>query len=154
MTSALQTHSVTLLSEEHLPALLVLEKMCFGKAWSLEQLRACRHPPYLLLGILAGNSLQGYVSAQIIAPEMEILNVAVTPACRGQGLGRKLITHALEAGRNNSATICHLEVAADNLPALRLYAGLAFSITGTRKGYYQERGQSVDALTMAKHLLP
>ncbi len=154
MTSAPRNHSVTLLTEEHLPAVLALERMCFSQTWSGEQLRSCCRSPYLLLGAISPDAMHGYISAQIIAPEMEILNVAVAPAYRGQGLGRKLVAHALKAGRSHGATICHLEVAADNLPALRLYAGLAFNITGTRKGYYQEHGQRVDALTMAKHLLP
>jgi ribosomal-protein-alanine N-acetyltransferase len=47
------------------------------------------------------------------------------------------------------AKTVHLEVAADNIPALVLYHRLGFKEAGRRKDYYERADGSVDALRLA-----
>lgn len=147
--------SIVSLSAADLPDVLALEKECFSKPWTMGQMQSSLgRKSFSLLGAKGASGLLGYVSLQIIAPELEILNIAVHPAFRGQGVGRGLAFTALQLGFKQGATTCYLEVAADNSPALRLYKGLGFAATGTRKGYYQEAGRNVDAVIMFKTLSP
>jgi ribosomal-protein-alanine N-acetyltransferase len=147
---------VVLLSDVDLPDVLALERTCFVKTWSLEQLQAgFRQGILILLGAKSPEGLVGYVGFQVVAPDMELLNVAVLPAWRGRGLGRDLVQAALVLGLKQGAKSCFLEVAADNTPALSLYRSLGFAITGIRRNYFQEKdrsSESVDALMLRKEL--
>jgi len=58
-----------------------------------------------------------------------------------------------DAVRRAGATRLFLEVAADNQPALGLYAKLGFTEVGRRNAYYERAGADpVAALQLAKHL--
>jgi GNAT superfamily N-acetyltransferase len=56
-----------------------------------------------------------------------LYDVAVPPAARGQGLGRRLCEHLLAQAREAGARIGYLQVEADNAPARSIYARLGFS---------------------------
>jgi len=144
---------LVLLSEVDLPDVLALERSCFKKIWSLEQLRSsfCRGS-LILLGAKNPERLLGYVAFQIVESDMELLNVAVLPAWRSQGLGRDLVRAALKFGLEQGVKACFLEAAADNIPALSLYRGLGFTTTGIRRNYFQEQGRNLDAVMMSKEL--
>ena len=62
--------------------------------------------------------------------EWELLNLAVDPAFRRRGAGRRLVS-ALPAGR------VFIEVRASNAAAQALYAASGFTVIGRRRGYYQ-----------------
>jgi ribosomal-protein-alanine N-acetyltransferase len=86
-------------------------------------------------GVFVHFTPDGFVMARAAGGEAEILTLAVIPAARGQGLGRRLLqsaaTHAASLGAQNM----FLEVGADNPAALALYAGLGFARVGQRKAY-------------------
>ncbi len=90
---------------------------------------------------------------QILPPEAELLTIAVHPDAQGRSLGRDLLAEALEVARSAGCAVVHLEVAADNAPALALYVGAGFRETGRRRGYYaRTSGQWIDALVMSVSL--
>lgn len=85
----------------------------------------------------------GFIALRSITPdEREILNVAVDPAERRQGIGKSLVAAALEEldGR------CFLEVRESNQAAIQLYQQLGFSPMGVRRNYYQPGGESAIVL--------
>jgi len=93
---------------------------------------------------------QGFLLARAIADEAEILTLAVMPAARQQGIAFRLLagfkTVAVERGVNTA----FLEVAADNEPALTLYAKAGFTPTAARKAYYaRPGGKAVDAVILS-----
>ncbi|QYR23505.1 GNAT family N-acetyltransferase [Paenibacillus sp. sptzw28] len=55
-----------------------------------------------------------------------LYDIVVDPAFRNRGFGEQLILHLLQWGRANGAGNCYLLVAADNIPAVRLYEKLGF----------------------------
>ncbi len=55
-----------------------------------------------------------------------ILSVYVTEACRGQGLGRLLMSRAEDWARENGLTSIGLSVAAHNIGAITLYERLGY----------------------------
>lgn len=91
----------------------------------------------------------GFILARVAGGEGEILTLAVHPACRRQGFARRLVCAALDEARARGAGAMFLEVAADNLPALALYAGLGFIRCGARRDYY---GPGRHAVLMRREL--
>lgn len=79
----------------------------------------------------------GFVFARLIKPEFEILNVAVLPEFKKQGIGRKLFERTLENAIKNDCQKCWLEVRESNRSARTFYEKLNFRIVGRRKKYYQ-----------------
>jgi ribosomal-protein-alanine N-acetyltransferase len=78
----------------------------------------------------------GFISARLIAPEMEIFNIAVLPEFRKQGIGGKLFGQILDCAVKNEAKVCWLEVRESNKIARKFYENLKFEIVGKRKNYY------------------
>lgn len=58
--------------------------------------------------------------------EFEVAKMAVTPECRGAGVGRKLLQAVIEAGRSAGAKRLSLETNHVLEPAIRLYESLGF----------------------------
>jgi ribosomal-protein-alanine N-acetyltransferase len=87
----------------------------------------------------------GFILCRNVVDEAEIVTLAVTPAARRQGLGRRLVEAAGALLAELGAATLFLEVSADNPPAINLYTGLGFEQVGQRKGYYADGS---DALVM------
>ena len=84
---------------------------------------------------VVNGSVAGFLVSRQTAPgEREILNIAVAPYQRRQGLARRLLE--LELANAPGAT-WFLEVRASNVPALNLYQQLGFSTVGRREAYYE-----------------
>lgn len=91
----------------------------------------------------------GYAGTFAVGPEVDVQTVAVAADAQGRGIGRLLVQHLVEHARQAGARVLHLEVRADNAPALALYERLGFVATGRRRDYY---GRGRDALLMSRQL--
>ncbi len=80
--------------------------------------------------------ITGFIVARRIANDLEILNFAVRPTARRQGMGAALLGEALRWAGTFSAGQAFLEVRASNLAALRFYEQHKFQVTGRRPSYY------------------
>lgn len=60
------------------------------------------------------------------ADEYEVAKMAVTPACRGKGVGRKLLQAIVETARSTGARRLYLETNHILTPAIRLYESVGF----------------------------
>jgi len=89
----------------------------------------------------------GFLAARKLADEMEILNLAVAPAARRQGIAGQLLRAAMNWGAAEGIAKVYLEVRASNAPARSFYESRSFRVTGTRPNYY--RNPTDDALLMA-----
>jgi len=58
--------------------------------------------------------------------EFEVAKMAVTAACQGAGIGRKLLRTVIEAGRASGARRLYLETNHTLKPAIRLYESAGF----------------------------
>ena len=91
----------------------------------------------------------GFLLARVLAPEAEILTLAVAPEARRRGVGSSLLGRWIAEMEGLSVTDLHLEVAADNASALALYDRHRFVAAGRRPRYYSRPGaQPVDAVLM------
>ena len=91
----------------------------------------------------------GFTLLLFVAEDAELLTVGVRPAARRRGVATRLMTDFFDMARQRRATNAFLEVAADNVPAQRLYARLGFLIEGTRRDYYKRPGNK----RVSAHLL-
>lgn len=149
------------LTVELLPAVVELDRLCFGKLWSLEayerELRSL-NSDLLVISIQesfvkesSGSEaykeiLVGLGCLWAILEEAHITLVAVHPDYRHQGLGQLLIYALLREAVGRGLERATLELGADNLAALSLYQKFGFAVAGRRRNYYQETG--ADGLIM------
>ena len=94
------------------------------------------------------NSFAGYIIAQIIVDEAEILSLAVAPRARRRGVGAALLGHLIAQREAQNIGTIWLDVAADNLTAIRLYEKAGFIVSGHRPCYYRRPDGAVDAVLM------
>lgn len=103
----------------------------------MQDFRDCVLSDTLFLVAEVGEGVAGYVVAVDAADEGEILNLAVAPTGRRQGLGRALVEHILDALGERGATKVFLEVRESNAAARALYAVYGFTEVGRRREYYR-----------------
>ena len=112
-----------------------LESECLHTAWSEEQINSL--PSYALyLGAFSGDTLCGVASAYIIADEVQVMNLAVSPKYRRMGIALGLMEEIIKAGKEKGCCNISLEVAENNPNAISLYEKCGFSAVGRRKGFY------------------
>ena len=83
--------------------------------------------------------------AVFLGDEAHVMNLAVAPARRRNGLGRRLLAVLCDAARAMHARRITLEVRARNVEAVGLYEAAGFESAGIRPGYY---GPGDDAVIM------
>lgn len=76
------------------------------------------------------------------------LGIGILPAFRGQGLGRRLMTAAIDKARAKGLTRIELTVRTDNLNAIALYKKLGFEMEGTKKNAVRVDGAYEDLYFM------
>lgn len=125
------------MKEGDVSAVARIEKMSFSLAWSETSFFNETHKPRALpkVAVLNG-SVVGYVCSDYVGDECHILNLAVHPDYRKQGIATALVEHILEQLKLHACRFLYLEVRASNYAARKLYQGFGFKIVGTRKNYY------------------
>ena len=138
------------MTEKHVAQVAELEKICFGSAAWSEKSIASELNNALSLWIVAveEEKVLGYVGSQTVMGETDMMNVAVHPDYRQQGIATGLITGLIGALKKQESHCLTLEVRASNEPAKNLYKMLDFEEIGIRKNYY--RNPREDALILRK----
>ena len=96
---------------------------------------------------------RGFLLAQVMAPEAEILTLAVDPEARRQGVASRLLSRLASELQTAGVAKLFLEVADDNIAAHALYRAHGFTEAGRRKSYYTRScGPNADALIMLLEL--
>jgi len=140
---------ITNMSEQHVAQVAALEKLCFSDPWS-EKSVAGELINELALWLVADDngSVLGYIGSQTVMGESDMMNVAVHPDCRKQGIATGLIVGLLEELRRRGSHSLTLEVRVSNGGAIALYQKLDFQEVGRRRNYY--RNPREDALILRK----
>ncbi len=134
---------------DHVEDIAALEKLCFSDPWPMEGiLPELTNPLSYWLVAMDGPLLAGYIGSQSVPPEADVMNVAVAPAYRRQGIAQKLVDALVSDLRGKEITSLSLEVRAGNSPAIALYGKLGFCQVGRRPNYY--RNPREDALILRK----
>ncbi len=134
---------------EDIQAIAALEAECFSLPWTEEALAPeLNNPLSFWLVAVDGQALVGYVGSQSVMGEADMMNLAVTPLYRRQGVARKLVSTLIEELARRTVSSLTLEVRASNENAISLYKTLGFSQVGRRPRYYTRPKE--DALILRK----
>ena len=137
------------MAEAHVAAVAELEQVCFSAPWSEASVREeLTNPLSLWLVALAGDQVAGYVGSQTVLDEADMMNLAVAPRHRRQGIARQLVEALGNALRAQGVQSLTLEVRASNEAAIQLYRSLGFTQVGRRPRYYTKPTE--DALILRK----
>lgn len=139
--------TVVPMAERHLAALAEIEKACFHAPWSEAMLREELDKGIFLVAERDGQVV-GYVGCQTVLDEGYITNVAVSPDCRRQGVGRALIAELVQRARAQGLSFVTLEARASNAPAIALYEGAGFVRVGGRKNFYTAPTEDAVLMTL------
>ena len=137
------------MTADHVSQVAELEKICFSDPWSEKSVASeLTNPLSIWLVAVEGERVAGYVGSQSVMGESDMMNVAVHPDFRRQGVAELLVKELVAALAEKGNYCLTLEVRASNTPAISLYEKLGFSRIGLRKNYY--RSPKEDALILRK----
>lgn len=129
--------SIRKMKAEDVPQIAALEAACFSAPWDASSLAAeLENPLSLWLTAAEGQTVAGYIGSQSVLGEADMMNLAVAPSHRRQGIARALVLELIRELTAAGVTCLTLEVRAGNAPALALYESLGFAEIGLRKNYY------------------
>jgi ribosomal-protein-alanine N-acetyltransferase len=128
-----------------LASVIAVERQVFTAPWSLAMfVLELSKRDGVQLAATNGERLLGYLLCSLYAGDYHVMNVAVTPDCRRQGVARAMFEHLLKvAGPDANYT---LEVRVSNAAAIALYESYGFRSAGVRPRYYSDNGE--DAIVM------
>lgn len=137
------------LSPEWVPQVAEMEALCFCDPWSERSIASeVENPLSLWLVAVQDGRAAGYVGSQTVLGETDMMNVAVHPESRRQGIAEALIQELICRLRERGSRCLTLEVRQSNLAARYLYEKMGFQQVGKRPGYY--RNPKEDALILRK----
>jgi ribosomal-protein-alanine N-acetyltransferase len=125
---------------------VAIERRSFPTPWSLAMfVLELSKPAGVSLVALEGDAVVGYVICSRHDTVWHLMDIAVPPERRREGIATALVTALLERlpGPDEQIT---LEVRPSNEGGIRLYEGFGFKAAGVRRRYYQDNGE--DALIM------
>ena len=130
-----------------LDAVEAIENASFGQPWSramlaeeLQQERGWRE-----VALDEAGRVVGFALARMYPDEWHLMDLAVTPERRQEGVARLLVGRLITAAEAARKPVL-LEVRRNNLEAFGLYESLGFEKLAVRRGYYPDTGE--DAFVM------
>lgn len=136
---------------EHVPAVAAIEAAASASPWSEGLFRAefdvAPEARSWLVAVRGGRTL-GFAGAMYVADEAHVMNIAVDPGLRRQGLGRLLFRGLVDEAVGRGIRHLTLEVRVSNVAARELYRRFGLAPAGIRRRYYPD---GEDALVMWAH---
>jgi [ribosomal protein S18]-alanine N-acetyltransferase len=130
-----------------LSAIEEIERSSYPTPWSRSMFAGeLAKPSSVCLGAFAEERLVGYLIVSRYVDAWHVMNVAVTPPDRRQGIASILLERLFELTRDDDRRGYTLEVRVSNTGAIALYERLGFEARGVRRGYYTDNRE--DALIM------
>jgi ribosomal-protein-alanine N-acetyltransferase len=133
------------LTYSDLPAVLSIERRSFPTPWSLAMfVLELSKPSGICLAATTDRGMVGYLICSRYADVWHLMNVAVEPDMRRQGLATMLMQGLFDAAGPDARYT--LEVRTSNDEAITMYRRFGFRPAGRRRRYYHDNGE--DALIM------
>lgn len=133
----------------HVKQIAELERICFSSPWSERSIASeLTNPLSAWLVAVENQHVVGYIGSQSVLGEADMMNVAVSPEFRRQGIARTLVQKLIDLLRGKGVHCLTLEVRASNAGAILLYEEIGFVQVGRRPNYYSSPKE--DALILRK----
>jgi [ribosomal protein S18]-alanine N-acetyltransferase len=139
------------LSLQDLDAIIGIENAVYPTPWSRSMFAGeLAKPSSLSLGAYDADAggLVAYLIVSRYVDAWHIMNVAVHPEYRRQGVASRLLDELFELTSGDPRRGYTLEVRVSNSTAIALYERFGFEPSGVRRGYYTDNRE--DALIMWK----
>lgn len=137
------------MNKDHVSQIAQLEAQCFSDPWSEKSIASeLENPLSLWLVAEENGQVCGYVGSQTVLDESDMMNVAVDPGFRRQGIAQALIETLIAELAKMGSRCLRLEVRVSNENARALYERMGFQQLGLRKNYYHNPKE--DALILGK----
>jgi len=150
----LHSFSISGMSVDDIPGVLVIENVSFPTPWSESAFRyELLENPYASLFVAKTRDtveVIAFACAWIVDQEMKINNIAVHPEYRTRGVGTRFLKFLLEYASSQGCREVTLEVRPSNEVALHLYQQAGFVPVGRRKQYYTDTHE--DAIVMWRRI--
>ena len=145
MTTKVSYRKMTILDVQ---AVHAIEEATFPTPWTEDsfyyEMTENQYAYYILAS--ESDNIVGFCGMWMVLGDVQITNVAVLPAHRGQKIGEGLMTAAMATAKAHGMENMSLEVRISNHIAQQLYRKMGFSDGGIRKAYYTDNQE--DALVM------
>ena len=123
------------------PQVAAMERACFSDPWSEKSVASeLENPLSCWLVALDGETVAGYVGSQTVLDETDMMNIAVHPDFRRQGVARALILALIGELKKRGSRCLTLEVRASNEAAIAFYRKNGFSVIGFDLYAYSNTG--------------
>ncbi|HEX3289902.1 MAG TPA: ribosomal protein S18-alanine N-acetyltransferase [Gaiella sp.] len=131
-----------------LDAIERIERASYPTPWSRSMFASeLAKPSSLSFGAVdETGTLVGYLVLSRYVDAWHVMNIAVAPERRRQGIASALLHRLLELTKDDALRGYTLEVRTSNVGAIRLYERFGFRRKGVRRGYYTDNRE--DALIM------
>ncbi len=139
------------MDRKHIPQVLEIERASYPAPWS-----ETTFSNEMISGVsvaivaLVGESVAGYVVGWVVADQLHIANIAVSPGHQRKGIGNGMMTWLLDEAVRRGCTSSSLEVRESNQAARSMYSRLGYHPVAIRKAYYANPAE--DAVVMLKTL--
>jgi [ribosomal protein S18]-alanine N-acetyltransferase len=131
-----------------LDAIERIERASYRTPWSRSMFASeLAKPSSLSFGAVdETGALVGYLVLSRYVDAWHVMNVAVAPEKRRQGVASALLRRLLEVTKDDTLRGYTLEVRVSNVGAIKLYERFGFVSKGVRRGYYTDNRE--DAVIM------
>ena len=141
---------VRAVQEDDIPAVAVLEELCFSSPWSERALSDTLSSPHAqLFCAVDGEAVIAYGGLYLLGDDADITNIATHPDHRRRGAAAAVLQALIDHAQAHEAQAVHLEVRASNAPAIALYERFGFAVDGIRKNYYKNPTENAVLMTLS-----
>lgn len=130
-----------------MPEVLQAEQESFEYSWTEEDFLRCLRQRNCI-GMVAerGEKVVGFMIYELHKSKLHILNFAVSPSCRRNGIGCQMVAKLISKLSSHRRTRITLEVRETNLPAQLFFRSQGFKAVRVLRSYYEDSGE--DAFLM------
>jgi ribosomal-protein-alanine N-acetyltransferase len=136
-----------------MPEILAIEKQSFEFPWSEEDFVRCLRQRNCI-GMVAesGDRIVGFMIYELHKARLHILNFAVDPECRRQGVGRQMTLKLCSKLSFQRRTRILLEVRETNLDAQLFFRSVGYRAVSVLRDFYEDTTE--DAYLMEQQYQP
>jgi ribosomal-protein-alanine N-acetyltransferase len=136
------------MSMDDVAAVVDLDRKSFSLPWPERSFRfeLTENPASRCWVAELDGKVVGTIVVWLIVEEAHVATLATHPDYRRQGIGRRLLAHALRHLAQDGAHSSFLEVRESNVAAQEMYRKFGYEVSGRRRRYYRDNDE--DAILM------
>jgi [ribosomal protein S18]-alanine N-acetyltransferase len=137
---------------EDVPSVIELDHKSFSLPWPERSFRfeLTANPASRCWVAEVEGRIVGIIVVWLVVDEAHVATIATHPDFRRQGIGTKLLSHALRQLIDEGAHSSFLEVRENNFGAQEMYRKFGYEATGRRRRYYRDNDEDAILMNLAE----